>query len=106
VPEGRGARRSAIGREPLRVECYAGARADETPRRFWSEGQPIEVVEVLDRAHEVRSQPGWPRADHFTVRGADQREYRLTHDLESDDWFLDQGPTPVRDRQEPPARMP
>ena len=75
---------------PIRVECYAGAKADETPRRFKWEEHFIEVGEVLDRWHQVRSQPEWPRADYFKVRGADQREYLLKHDLESDEWFLGQ----------------
>ena len=34
---------------PVQVECYADARADETPRRFVLEGHTIEVGEVLDR---------------------------------------------------------
>ena len=73
---------------PIQVECYAGATADETPRRFKLEEQTIEVEEVLDRWHQVESTPEWPRADYFKVRGADQREYLLKHDLESDDWYL------------------
>jgi len=28
---------------PIKVECYAGAKADETPRRFIREEMPIEV---------------------------------------------------------------
>ncbi len=75
---------------PIQVECYAGAKADETPRRFVSEDVPIEVVEVLDRWYQVESKPEWPRADYFKVRGLDQTEYLLKHDLESDEWFLGQ----------------
>jgi hypothetical protein len=74
----------------IQVECYAGAKADETPRRFiWAE-KPIEVGEVLDRWYQVESQPEWPHADYFKVRGMDQTEYLLKHDLESDEWFLGQ----------------
>ena len=75
---------------PIQVECYAGRKADETPRRFTSEDRLIELGEVLDRWHQVHSLPEWPRADYFKVRGADQREYLLKHDLESDEWFLGQ----------------
>ena len=57
---------------PIQVECYAGAKADETPRRFFWEDVPIEVVEVLDRWYQVESKPEWPRADFFKVRGTDQ----------------------------------
>jgi len=72
---------------PIQVECYAGTKADETPRRFIREEQPVEVEEVLDRWHQVESKPGWPRADYFKVRGADGHEYLLKHDLEADEWL-------------------
>lgn len=73
---------------PIHVESYAGARADETPRRFTLEGRLIEIGEVLAQWHQVESTPPWPRADFFKVRAADQRVYLLKHDLESDGWFL------------------
>jgi hypothetical protein len=34
---------------PIPVECYAGAKADDTPRRFIWQGRTIGVREVLDR---------------------------------------------------------
>ena len=73
---------------PIQVECYAGQKADETPRRFLSEKNWIEVEEVVDRWHQVESKPEWPRADYFKVRGTNQCEYLLKHDLEVDAWFL------------------
>lgn len=72
----------------IQVESYAGHKADETPRRMLWEGEWVEVGEVLDRWHQVESRPEWPRADYFKVRGADQCEYLLKHDLESDEWYL------------------
>ena len=72
----------------IEVECYAGAKADETPRRFSFQGQTIDVREVLDRWYQVESQPEWPRADYFKVRGLGGSEYLLKHDLEADQWFL------------------
>ena len=74
----------------IRVECYAGAQADETPRRFVWGGQAVEVSEVLDRWYQVESKPEWPRADYFKVRATNDHEYLLKHDLESDEWFLGQ----------------
>lgn len=74
----------------IRVECNAGAKADETPRRSIWEGQTLEVGEVLDRWYQVESKPEWPRPDYFKVRAVDDREYLLKHDLESDEWFLAQ----------------
>jgi len=44
----------------IEVECYAGAKADETPRRFNLEEQMIKVGEVLDRWYQVESKPEWP----------------------------------------------
>jgi hypothetical protein len=73
---------------PITVECYAGHKADETPRRFCFETNWVEVEEVLDRWHQVESLPDWPRADYFKVRGGDQRDYLLKHDLEAGEWFL------------------
>jgi hypothetical protein len=75
---------------PIKVESYAGAKADETPRGFTWEARRIEVQEVLDRWHQVESQPEWPRADYFKVRGLDEREYLLKHDLEAGEWYLGQ----------------
>jgi hypothetical protein len=72
----------------IQVECYAGVKADETPRRFtWNE-HAIEVGEVLDRWYQVESKPEWPRADYFKVHAEDGRDYLLKHDLESDEWWL------------------
>jgi len=72
----------------IHVECYAGYKAEEVPRRFLLEDQWIEVEEALDRWYQVESLPEWPRADYFKVRGTDQHEYLLKHDLESDEWHL------------------
>jgi hypothetical protein len=73
---------------PIQVESYAGYKANETPRRFLREDQWIEIEEVLDRWHQVESLPEWPRANYFKVRAADQREFLLKHDQESDGWFV------------------
>ena len=74
----------------IQVQCYAGAKADETPRRFSLEGRSVEVSEVLDRWYQIESKPEWPRANYFKVGATDGREYLLKHDLESDEWFLGQ----------------
>ncbi len=71
----------------IKVECYAGAKADETPRRFDLEGRTIEVDEVLDQWYQVESKPEWPRVDYFKILAADGTAYLLKHDLESDEWF-------------------
>ncbi len=72
----------------IQVESYAGTKADETPGRFELEGRCVEVREILDRWYQVESRPEWPRADYFKVRGADEQDYLLKHDLELDEWYL------------------
>jgi hypothetical protein len=65
----------------VHVECYAGYRGEETPRRFHLAGGTIEVHEVLDR---------WLAPDHryFKVRGRDRATYILRHDPGQDRWEL------------------
>lgn len=71
------------GKEPfaLRVECYSGHRAEETPRRFFLGARKIEVAEILDL---------WLSPDHryFKVRGDDGSRYILRHDTTTGKWDL------------------
>ncbi|EEF58123.1 DUF6504 family protein [Pedosphaera parvula] len=73
---------------PIQVECYAGAKEDETPRPFTWEERTFEVGEVLDQWCQVKSKPEWPRVDYFNLRAADERKYLLKHELEADERFL------------------
>ena len=54
------------------VDCYAGARGDETPRRFTFENQLVEIRTVVDQ---------WRTPDHryFRVRTAASESYTLRH---------------------------
>lgn len=65
----------------IQVECYAGYRGEETPRRFRLGTKKIEVQEILDR---------WMAPDHryFKVLGDDNAVYILRHDAESWSWDL------------------
>ena len=69
--------------EPLRVrvECYAGYRGEETPRRFFLGERAVTVVAVLDR---------WLSPEHryFKLRGDDGGVYLLRHDVAGGDWAL------------------
>jgi hypothetical protein len=66
----------------IRVECYAGYRADERPVRFQLRGRTFEVSEVQDRWYS-------PGADYFRVRADDGNYYVLRHDARLDAWTLD-----------------
>jgi len=73
---------------PIDMECYAGGKADETPRRFRLGDEWIEADEVLDRGYQMESLPGWPRSDYFKVRDARGRVFVVKHDLQAGEWFL------------------
>jgi hypothetical protein len=62
----------------VRVECYAGHRGGETPRRFTIAGRTIET-EVLD---------AWLAPDHryFKIRGDDGARYILRNDVVTGRW--------------------
>ncbi len=63
------------------VDCYAGSRGEETPRRFTFENQLVEIRTVVDQ---------WRTPDHryFKVRPAASESYTLRHDVKSGVWEL------------------
>lgn len=63
------------------VECYAGYRGEETPKRILMEARKIEIVAVQDR---------WLSPDHryFKVLGDDRGTYIIRHDPHRDVWLL------------------
>ena len=65
----------------VRVECYAGYRGEETPRRFSLGERKVEVIKVVDR---------WITPDHryFKVWGKDGRVYILRQDAVSGRWEM------------------
>jgi hypothetical protein len=65
----------------LRVECYAGHRADERPLALWLDGRRVAVREVVDR---------WLGEDHayFKVIGEDGLRYLLRRDDGRNCWEL------------------
>jgi hypothetical protein len=65
----------------VQVECYAGYRAEETPRCFFLEERKIEVLEVLSRWQE-------PGLRYFKVRGDDENTYILSHNVVTGQWEL------------------
>ena len=65
----------------IRVECYAGYRGEETPRRFYFDEQAVDIVDVLDR---------WLSPEHryFKCRGSDDATYILRYDVPAARWEL------------------
>jgi hypothetical protein len=73
----------------VKVECYAGHRGEETPRRLCRDGRTVELLEVLDC---------WLGIDHryFKMRGDDGATYLLRHDAGRDRWELTMYAAPQR----------
>ena len=65
----------------IRVECYAGHCAEESPRRFSIGRRQVEVTEIIDR---------WLDPDHryFKLRGDDRGVYLLRYEASADRWDL------------------
>lgn len=65
----------------LRVECYAGYRADVAPVRFHIGPRTVEVREIIDRWLD-------PAYSYFKLRGDDDGVYILRHDQATDVWEM------------------
>jgi hypothetical protein len=65
----------------LDVECYAGGRADETPRRLVFTDRTVGVRDILGRWRE-------PRGEHFRLRGTDDTIYVIEHNDYTGLWLL------------------
>ena len=65
----------------IEVECYAGYRGEETPRRLRTGSRSIDVARVVDR---------WlaPGHRYFKVEGEDGATYILRHDVAAGRWEL------------------
>lgn len=65
----------------IRVDCYAGYKGEETPRRLFLGDRLVEVAEVLDR---------WLAPDHsyFKVMATDGTKYIVRRGVEEGRWEL------------------
>jgi hypothetical protein len=77
----------------VRVVCYEGYKAEETPRAFLLGERRVEVVRILDR---------WRGEDHEYVKldGSDGALYILRYDHFRDGWEIQmmESPPPMTGR--------
>jgi len=66
---------------PIRVESYAGYRAEQEPLAFWLGERKIAVRAIVDRWHA-------PAQRWFKVQADDGHAYVLRHDESSGEWEL------------------
>jgi len=73
----------------IRVICYEGYRAEETPRAFLLGERRVEVVRILDR---------WRGEDHEYVKldASDGARYILRYDRSRDEWEIHSMESPPR----------
>ncbi|MFP4366929.1 MAG: hypothetical protein ACLFQA_07525 [Bacteroidales bacterium] len=72
----------------VKVECYSGYRAEESPRRFYINDMRFEIEAITDRWYQARSEPGFPPAHYFKVQTGDSKQYILKHEHTSNKWYL------------------
>jgi hypothetical protein len=66
----------------VRVECYAGHRADERPLRFFLDERKYEITAIDDQWYS-------PGVAWFRVLADDGNAYVLKHDEGQDSWALE-----------------
>ena len=73
--------RGIVLRMSIRVECYAGFRAEQEPLAFWLAERRVVVRAIVDR---------WlaPRERWFKVDADNGHVYVLRHDELSGDWDI------------------
>ena len=76
----------------IRVECYAGHRGEETPRRFFFDHKSVEVVEIIDRWYG-------PDYRYFKIRASDRATYIIRQDELTHAWELTMYQTPPLRRE-------
>jgi hypothetical protein len=66
----------------IRVECYAGHKANERPTTFWIDDEKRVVENIIDR---------WAGEDHdyFKLAADDHRVYIIRYDRRADFWTLE-----------------
>ena len=65
----------------IRVDCYAGHQAEESPRRFFLGRREVGVSAIIDRWLD-------PGHSYFKVRGDDGGIYILRYDRAGDRWQM------------------
>ncbi|MDV2495138.1 MAG: hypothetical protein V3R38_02810 [bacterium] len=74
--------------EPVRVESYAGGRAEEAPRAVWVGDERVALVRVVETRLE-ESHPERLRRWRFVVETLEGERWVLTRDESTATWWLE-----------------
>jgi hypothetical protein len=72
----------------IKVECYAGYKAGEYPRRFYLDDFCFEIKEILDRWYQEENSNGFRKAIYFKVKASDNKIYILKNETDTGNWYL------------------
>lgn len=72
--------------ERIEVIAYSGYRGEETPRAVVFRGKRMEVIEILKRWVEVRSDNKEIRR-FYQIKGSDGNLYTIYYNEKSMEWF-------------------
>jgi len=70
-----------VREQPVRVECYSGYKADESPRKLILASRALDIVAIEDRWYS-------PGATYFRVSVTGGDRYVLRHQEAQDVWSL------------------
>jgi len=70
-----------VREQPVRVECYAGYKADESPRKLVLAARTLDIVAIEDRWYS-------PGATYFRVSVTGGDRYVLRHQEAQEVWSL------------------
>lgn len=75
-------------KESVRVECYAGYKADEEPKSIYWKDKKYEIKEIPDRWYQGNVNPEWPAANYYKVLTMTHEIFILKQEVEQDEWYL------------------
>jgi len=72
--------------EKIEVIAYSGYREEETPRTILFHGERVEVIEILKRWIEERSEDR-SRKRFFKIKGSDRAVHLIYYDEKVMEWL-------------------
>jgi protein-tyrosine-phosphatase len=79
---------ASVRYETIKVSCYGGYKANESPRSFVWNGRTFIVTEIIDRWYEGGIESTSDIIDYFKVRTDDGNLYIIQHNRLFDGWAL------------------
>ena len=74
--------------EPIRVSCYEGYKANESPRSFEWAGRTYRVTEIIDRWYEGNMDGRSEVTDYFKVQANGKFTYIIRYNRLFDSWAI------------------